>query len=132
MKSGNVVTVTLSDNEACALSMLVGALRRGDFEGALQTWIDEHSRLVFPPDRNAGDNVVALCPSYVSSPRIDESTKATLFNAMGAAVSKLNKALICAGFELSFKGHDSVTSAAQEARQAASRRGAPYLAASQK
>jgi hypothetical protein len=103
MKSGNAVTVNLSDNEACALSMLAGGIGRDEFESALQCWLDEHSRVIFPPGRNAGNNVVALCRSYVTSPRLDENTKATLFDAMGAAVAKLCQALADSGYDMSFK-----------------------------
>src|SRR5262252_6909071 len=91
MKSGNALKVTLSDNEACALSMLVNGSHLDQFESAFQDWLESHSHVVHPPGRDAGDNVVALCESYVSSPAVDQNTKATLFDAMSAAVTKLGE-----------------------------------------
>src|SRR5215472_3228827 len=95
MKSVNLPAIVLSDNEACALSMLVGGMRRSEFENALQYWIDQHTCMISPPDQSAGNNIVAVCQSYyITSPRVDESTEAALFEAMEAAVSKLQERLI--------------------------------------
>jgi len=62
------ITLNLSHNEACALAMVVRGISRCEFEGALQSWLNEHTSEAFPPDRSAGDNIVALCPSYLASP----------------------------------------------------------------
>jgi len=48
------ITLNLSLNEACALAMVVRRISRREFEGALQSWLNEHTGEVFPPDRSAG------------------------------------------------------------------------------